>query len=113
LIRTLLIKPVHPFDATHNRLQGNPDKTRRRETIAKKIKASAYATDEGLVGMLLHLQLCHPTGRSHAARGKPAAHCDGQTTGKGVPRTSRPRKVGPRMGELGPNPLAFLAGPRY
>ena len=44
---------------------------------------------------------------------EPAAHCDGQTTGKGVPRTSRLRKVGPRMGELGPNPLAFLTGPRY
>ena len=56
-IRTLLIKPVHPFDATPNRSHGNPDKIRCREVIAEEIETTAHETDNGLLGVLLHLQL--------------------------------------------------------
>ena len=36
-----------------------------------------------------------------------------RATGQRVPRPSTLRKVGPKMGELGPNPLAFRGEPRY
>ena len=39
-IRTLLVKPVHPLDATFDRLHGNPDKPRCREAIAEEIEAT-------------------------------------------------------------------------
>ena len=43
-IRIMLVKPVRPFDATHNGLPSNPDKTQRREAITEEIEATADAT---------------------------------------------------------------------
>ena len=54
---TLFVKPGHTFDASPDGLYGDTDKTFRRKAIAEEIKASAYATDEGLVGVLLHVEL--------------------------------------------------------
>ncbi len=47
----MLIKPVHPLDATLNGLHGNPDETGRREAIAEEIETTAHETGKGFVGV--------------------------------------------------------------
>jgi hypothetical protein len=55
-VHTLLIKPVHTFDATLNRRGGRSHDSCRRQATAKEVEAVGDATDEGLVGVLLDLQ---------------------------------------------------------
>ena len=50
------IKPGHPFDAPFHRLRGDLQ-PRGGEQIAQEVKPPADPTDEGLVGVLLELQL--------------------------------------------------------
>ena len=51
--RTLLVKPVHPFDATLDGLHGNPDKARGRKAIGKAVKPLQGRACGGSVKLVL------------------------------------------------------------